>query len=583
MSNAQINLATTDFDAIETSLIEWLRTRPEWADYDFTVPGSAAALLIDICSGIAYKQNIQSNFALNERFLSTARLRSNVLRRAKELNYTPHSRVSATAQIKLKFTPSTYVDFIIIPAGTRFQAIGNDETYTFITLSTYSALKEDDYEVTVEVVQGDLLTYEWTVAQQQKFFVIPNPNVDISRLIVQVKDTASDMYWVDYSRNYNIVENNTDSTVYYVEEIEDQYFRIYFGDGYISKAVLPNSLVKITYLVSAGAAANNILSFQLLDRLDYEPTVEVVEASNGGQDLEEIESIKRYAPLCFYSQNRAVTAEDYEYLIMSRFPQITSVNAWGGEDNTPPQFGRVCISALTGGNYVLSDTLKSEISSIFDNNKIIGSKRLVWYDPVITQILPNIQIFYNPSFTSETISTLRIIVQNALIAYQERINKFKSVFNYSEFISFIKGLDRSFTDIICAINLSYSYLPSNFRNLQDISIQLFTKLVAGSLISTKYYNENNLLVYLKDSGDGVINEYTISESVEILTKSDVGSIDYTTGNISINGLTINSLFQSDTLDITVTPVEYNIAAKFQNIFNINATKSQISFVNNMAI
>ncbi len=582
MSNTQIELASTNFDDIEESLINWLKTRPEWKDYDFTVPGSASALLIDICSGIAYKQNIQSNFALGERFLSTARLRNNILRRAKELNYTPHSPISATATLRLQFNPTQLVDFVVIPSGTRFQANGNDSIYTFTTLSTYTALKEDNYIVDIEVVQGDYLSYEWTVSENQKYFVIPNPNVDISRLKVNVKQTTSDMFWTEYTRNYNVVENNSDSTVYYVEEIDKQYFQIYFGDGYVSKEIKEGNLVKINYLITAGSAANNILSFQLLDTLDYEPTVTVYEPSYGGQDIEEVESIKRYAPMALYSQNRAVTAEDYEYIIKSRFPQISSINTWGGEDNTPPLYGRVCISALTSGNYVLSESLKNEISSIFDDNKIIGSKRITWFDPIITQILTNMRIFYNPSFTTETPSTLRVLIQNSLVKYQEKINKFRSTFNYSDFIVFIKSLDRSFIDLICDISLNYSYLPDENSTFQQIDINLNTEIVTGSVISTKYYNENNLLVYLADDGYGSINEYTISDSSQILTKSNIGTVDYSTGIINIDDLKINSLFQSSTLDIRMDPVEYNIVAKYQNIFNINPTKSQIDFITNMA-
>ena len=582
MSNSQIDLATTNFDDIETSLRDWLKTRPEWASYDFSVPGSAGALLIDICAGIAYKQNVQSNFALGERFLTTSRLRNNVLRRAKELNYTSHSPISSVATLRIKFTPDSPIDFVVIPAGTRFQANGNDSTYTFTTLSTNTALKEDDYTVDIEVVQGEYLSYEWTVAQNQKYFVIPNPNVDISRLKVYVKATSSDAYWTEYERNVNIVENNPDSTKYYVEEIDNQYFRIYFGDDYMSKSVVQGNLVRIEYLVTDGAATNNILSFQLLDYLDYDPTIEVIEPAHGGQDIEEIESIKRYAPLGFYSQNRAVTAEDYEYLVKYNFPQISSITAWGGEENTPPLFGRVCISALTGGNYVLSETLKEEISSLFDGNKIIGSKRISWFDPVITQILTNMRIFYNPSFTTETPSTLRVLVQEALGEYEQRINKFRSTFNYTDFLSFVKGLDRSFIDLVCNISLNYSYVPIITRDFQDININLYTSLVPNSLISTKYYNENNLLVFLKDDGTGSINEYTMAETNEIMTKSAIGSIDYSTGSIDINDLKINALFQSDTLDIRVDPTEYNITAKYQNIFNINSIKSEIEFVTNAA-
>ena len=581
MATNQIELASTNFDDIESSLIAWLKSRPEWADYDFTVPGSASALLIDILSGMTYKQNVQSNFAMNERFLSTARLRSNVLRRAKELNYATHSPVSAKATLSLKFTPDGNPDFVVIPAGTRFQAVSDDITYIFSTLSTYTALKENDYTVQIEIVEGDQLTYEWTVAQGQKFFTIPNANVDISRMKVNVKYTDSDVYWTEYTRSYNIVENDADSTVYYVEEVDKQMFRIYFGDDYISKAILPGNIVQVNYLVSAGSVANNIVLFSLLDELDWEPEITVIEPANGGQDIEEIESIKRYAPLAFYSQNRAVIAGDYEYMIKNQFPQISTVNAWGGEENTPPLYGRVCISAMTGGNYVLSNALKEEISTLFDDNKIIGSKRISWFDPVIIQIVPNIRIFYNPAYTAETPTTLRALVQSSLLLYQERINQFRSTFNYSEFMRFVKELDRSFLDIICSISLNYSYVPVDLRVLQNISVKFNTQIQPNTLISSKYYNESNLLVYLKDDGYQNINEYTMSDTAQIITKSNIGTIDYATGEINIGDITINALFNSDFLDITVDPSDYNITSKFQNRFNINATKSTIDFVRSL--
>lgn len=582
MASNNIELASVNFNDIENSLIEWLKQDPQWKGYDFSVPGSASALLIDILSAITYKQNVQSNFALNERFLSTGRLRSNIIRRAKELNYTTHSPIAAKTTLRLKFVPENDEDFVVVPSGTRFQAQGTDDTYIFTTLSTYTALKENNYVVDVEAVQGDVLTYEWEVADNQKYFVIPNPGADISRLKVNVKYTKDDVYWTEYTRNNNIVTNDGNSTIYFIEETAKQYYRIYFGDGYIGKEIVSGNLVQIEYLVTKGSVANNIVSFQLLDTLDYVPTISVIEPSNGGQDIEEIDSIKRYAPLAFYAQNRAVVDSDYEYLVKSEYPQITSVTSWGGEENTPPLYGRVCLSAMTSGNYVLSNTLKEQIAKMFDDNKIIGSKRISWFDPVITQILTNMKVFYNPAYTVETPTTLRILIQTALLEYQTRINKFRSTFNYSDFISFIKSLDRSFGDVICDLALNFSYLPGNYESLQDINIQFNTEVQSGTLKSTRYYNENNLLVYLKDDGYGNINEYVESDGSEIIIKSNTGTIDYSTGHISISDITIHSLFQSETLDLQVIPINYNITAKFQNIFNINPTKSTIDIVKSLA-
>lgn len=575
MSNSQIELASVNFDDIESSLIDWLKQRPEWADYDFTVPGSASALLIDILCGITYKQNVQSNFAMNETFLSTARLRNNVLRRARELNYTTHSPVAASAKLRIKFTPADPVEFVIIPKGTRFQASGVDKVYTFITETNYTATRENDYTVDIDIVEGEYLNYQWTVSQNQKYFVIPNPAVDTTRLYVNVKYTKDDIYWTEYSKSKNIVDNNGESTVYYVEELDQQYFRIYFGDDYISKAIKPGNIVSVDYLCTSGSVANNIVLFDLMDYFEYPYTVETIQPSHGGQDVEAIDSIKRYAPLSFYSQNRAVVDTDYEYLVKENFPQISSVSVWGGEDNTPPLFGRVCMSAITGGNYVLSNSLKSEIASLFDNNKIIGSKRISWFDPVVIQILTNLKIFYNPAFTAETPTSLRLHLQEALLEYQNRINRFRNTFNFSDFVTFIKSLDRSFIDVICDIALNYSYVPTSYTDLQTISVEYNVGLKPNTLKSSRYYNENNILAYLKDDGMGNVNEYTLTETAEIMLKSNIGSVDYNTGFVNISDITIHSLFQSEYLDIEVVPSTYNVSAKHQIVFNLNGIKSQI--------
>jgi hypothetical protein len=567
MSVSTLNLASLDFNTIANDLKTFFKNKPEWADYDFESEGLATTLLMDIHSAITYKLNVYANAELNETFLSTARTRDAVVRKAKMLNYRIQSASGADAKLKLTFAPTTYPAQIIIPKYTRFSAQDmNGNSFNFLTMQTYYCYPDNEYNYTVEieVVQGDLYNYNWKVANNQKVFTIPNKGVDTRRMQVQVKSSESDLNWVTYTENNNIVDNNENSTIYYIQEGANELFEIYFGDDKSGKAIKDGNIIQVTYNVTEGANGNSLTSFTLLDTLDFECEVETVRPSSNGKDIESISSIKRYAPMFRNSAGRAVNADDFAAIIKQKVPQIDKISTWGGEENIPALYGKVCISAITISDYELGDTLKEQISSLFDSNNIVGSKQLYWVDPQIINLIPSLQVYYN-STSSLSKSDLELILRYGISVFNTSERSFNYEFDLTTFTEFLKGLNSAFLDIIVENKLQYNTLDYSYIN--NLNIKFQNAITTKSLMSNKYYNDNNLIAFLKDDGRGYINEYVNNNGVDVVSKSQVGTIDYN-GRVQINELTINQLLGDSYFRINVTPESNKIVTSQNVLLNI---------------
>ena len=577
MSVSILNLASLDFNTIANDLKTFFKNKPEWKDYDFESEGLATTLLMDIHSAITYKLNIYANAELNETFLSTARTRDAVVRKAKMLNYRIQSANGADATLRLTFAPTTYPAQIIIPKYTRFSAQDiNGNNFNFLTMQTYYCYPDNEYNyvVDVEVVQGDQYTYNWKVANNQKIFTIPNKGVDTKRMIVQVKSSESDLNWVTYTESKNIVDNNENSIVYFVQEGAGELFEIYFGDDKVGKAIKDGNIIQVTYNVTEGLKGNNLTQFNLLDTLDFDCTVETVRPSSNGKDIESIASIKRYAPMNRNASGRAVNAEDFAAIIKQNIPQIDKISTWGGEENSPALYGKVCISAITSSDYELSDSLKEQVSNLFDNNNIVGSKQLYWVNPQIVDLIPNLQVYYN-STTSLSKSDLELILRYGINVFNSSERSFNYEFDVTTFTEFLKGLNAAFLDIIVENKMQYNTI--NYNHIINLSIKFQNAIVAGSVISNKYYNSDNLIAYLKDDGKGNINEYVNNNGIDVISKASVGSVNYD-GTVHINELEVHQLLGDSYFRINITPESNKIITSQNVLLNIPYDTATINLI-----
>lgn len=577
MSVSTLNLASLDFNTIANDLKEFYKNKPEWSDYDFESEGLATTLLMDIHSAITYKLNVYANAELNETFLSTARTRDAVVRKAKMLNYRIQSAIGADAKLRLTFSPNTYPAQIIIPKYTKFNAQDiNGNSYNFLTMQTYYCYPDNEYNyiIDIDVIQGDQKEYNWVVGNNQKIFTIPNQGVDTKRLSIQVKQNESDVNWVNYIESSNIINNNENSTVYFVQEGADELFEFYFGDGIIGKEIKDGNIIRLVYNVTVGSKGNNLTQFNLLDTLDYNCIVETVQPSANGKDIESIASIKRYAPMYRNSAGRAVNAEDFESIIKQNINQIDKISTWGGEDNIPALYGKVCISALTSSNYELSDTLKEQVNNLFDGNNIIGSKQLYWIDPQIIDLVTNLQVYYNPA-TNLSKSDLELILRYGINVFNKSERSFNYEFDLTTFTEFLKGLNKDILDIIVENKIQYNTI--NYSHINNLNIKFQNSIIPNSLISNKYYNDNNLIAYLKDNGNGSINEYVNNNGIDVVSKANIGNINYN-GIVQINDLYINQILGDNYFRITITPESNKIKTSQNVLLNIPYDTATINLI-----
>lgn len=576
-----LEIISQDFDTIRASIVEWLKADSRFADYNFDVEGTSTALLLDILASFAYKNNIYTNAAFNEVFLTTAKTRNAIIRSAKELNYNIASPTAARAELNLKFYPTEYVSSISIPKYTKFSASIDSTTYDFATTEAYTVTPDElnNYEIDIDIVQGSAQTYTWTVANNQKVFTLPNTNIDTSLLKVFVKQNASDTLYTEYTKNTNITEATENSYIYFIQEGADEYFEIYFGDDVCGKSIADGNIIYIEYILTDGPDANGIKAFDLSSNLSYEPTISVNSMSQGGKDIETTDSIKFYAPKNYETQERAVTDTDYQVLVKQNFTQIDSLNAWGGEDNDPPYYGYVCLSALTKSNYQLSDNLKSKISDSFANNYIIGSKRIKWVDPEIIYLLTDINIYFNRKATTQSPQELVDTVIDSIGVYEDNyIANYKKTFKYTPFNNYIKSLDDSFTDVNSSIELQSKIQPS-LGTSSDYKISFLNSLISGSFISDAFYDENSRICYLDDDSSGNIRKYTIIDNVKTFLNLNAGTINYTTGIVNINSLNIKNLYTSDNVfKVKVTPTTFNIVSSLNMILKFDTDNSSINVI-----
>lgn len=572
-----INTLSLNPTEIKVDLIEFFKNNPTWSSYNFEQDLSTTSLMMDILSAVTYKQNVYLNATLNETFLSTAKTRDAVVRKAKMMNYTPKSSNCANATVTLTFEPTNSPQQIIIPRGTRFEGSSNSGNLSFITLQTYICTPDIDfnYNINIDLYQGDLLNFTYIVSNSQKIFTVPNTGVDISKLVVNVKSNESDTNWVEYLPSNNIV-NTSSNNVYFIQEGGDQHFEIYFGDGQTSNKVSDGNIISVDYIVTQGINGNSVTSFNLVDTLAYTPTISLVKSSENGFDIESIDSIKFYAPRFRNTQGRAVNAEDFEAIIHSSVPEIYSVSTWGGEENVPAYYGKVCISALTSSNYILSDFLKSKVNSLFNSNNIIGSKQLKWVDPEIINIIPSLQVYYNSNINI-TPTDLEYMLRYGIYTYNnQKLNAFNSSFNITEFVAYLKSLNSYINDIILKTTLQNQIV--DYANTNSIYINYQNGLQTGSIISNSYYNEDNIICYLADDNKGNINEYTTTNDVPTILRANVGLVNYGLGTINIDNMVFSAILGDTVLRINSTNSTNKLISTQNVMLTLDSQQSKITLV-----
>lgn len=572
MQNKKITTVDLDFDDIKQNLKTFLKSQTTFQDYDFE--GSSLSVLLDVLAYNTHYNALYTNLAVNESFLDSASKRSSVVSRAKEIGYIPGSAKCATAIVDITVSNTTSTPTVLtLPKNSVFTTTVDGNQYNFYTIEDNTAgVNSGTYTFSNIVLrEGTPLSYKYSVSENQRY-IIPNTDVDKSTIAVKVQASASSSSFTTFINQENILNISSTDNVFFIKEIEDEFLELEFGNGVIGTALQIGNIVNIEYFVSNKSAANGarLFNYQGSTLLGGIVTATTLSAAAGGVDKEDIDTIRFNAPRAYSAQNRGVTANDYKSIILTNYDEAQSVNVWGGEDNIPPVYGKVFISIKPKStntlttfekNYVVNNILKPR-------NVVTITPEIV--DPEYIDLLLNTTVYYNPKNTTKTENQLKTLVRDTITSYNDNyLDSFDGIFRFSQYSKLIDSAEESIVSSITTIKLRREVEPK-YNLSANYNIELVNPIynaeVAEQAVTTTgfYLAGYDQIMYLEDlplgndSGTFRIYYNDIDLNKQYLAGT-IGTIKYSTGTITIKGLTVTGI-ASDTWDFIIKPQSNDVVS-----------------------
>ena len=592
----KLDISELDFDTIKDNLKTFLSQQDEFRDYNFE--GSGMSVLLDVLSYNTHYLGYNANMLANEMYLDSADLRSSVVSLAKQVGYTPTSATCSTANINVVVNNGVGSS-ITMSRGTKFTSSVNGQSYTFVNNADISVIPGDGVYTfsNVELKEGSLLNFKYTAntTDIDQRFLIPNDNVDTTTLTVKIQNSSSDSITNTYSLANGITALDSTSKVYFLQEVEDGRYEVYFGDGVLGRAVADGNIVILDYIVCNTDAANGASSFTLSGTLDGFANVTITTNSGaaGGSDQESISSIKYNAPRDYTAQDRAVTAEDYKVLVKSLYANAQSVQVYGGEDAEPVAFGKVYISIKAKSGSNLTTTTKTSIVQSL-KSYAVASVTPVIIDPETTFITLATSFKYNSSVSTLALSTLEANVLNSITTYNnDTLENFTGMYRHSALSTLIDSTDSSILSNVTTVRM-YKYITPTLNEGLKYTLSFNNAFFnphsghnssAGGIVSSTGFKINDDLSlnehFLDDDGAGNLRVYYLSGTTRIYTSSAYGTVNYTTGQIVLTSAHITSISNVDGLASTrvrifATPNSNDIVPVRNQILEIDTTNSTVS-------
>jgi hypothetical protein len=525
----RLRVTELDFDTIKSNLKNFLKNQNEFSDYDFD--GSGLSVLLDILAYNTHYNAYYLNMIANESFLDTALLRNSVISHAKKFGYVPRSATASRATINFTVNSlNSDPGSLTLPRGYVFlSSILDNKVYNFVTLEDVTVSKTGTNFVfsDLKIYEGSLNRYSFTHSESsnpKQIFSIPDDNIDTSTLKVTVQQSSSNTESISYSLATDVLSLTANSTVYFLQESLNSRYEIYFGNDILGKKIPDGGIVNVSYLSTNGSVANKANNFVGTATVSSYGNFGVtpVAASSGGSEKESVDQIKFAAPLQFTSQNRAVTKNDYVKLIQQRYPQFDAVNVWGGEENDPPVYGKVFISAKPKLGFEVSNTEKDYfINEVVKPISVLTvSPEFVDADYNYIKILST--VYYDPTKTDLNLSTLQSKVTNAINSFSNlNLNKFNSIFSSSKLRTNIDNSDNSIESNELEMFLSKRFRPvlSQTNNYTlDFGVELSRGTTLDNFYSSPTFTtlDENLIertCFLEE----IPSSFTGVESITVLT------------------------------------------------------------------
>lgn len=588
-----------DFDQIKTSIKDYLRANSTFTDFDFE--GSNFSVLIDTLAYNTYITAFNSNMVVNESFLDSATVRENVVSLARNIGYVPRSRTAAKAQVSFNVSTTANTPTLTLQAGLVCVGSVDNSSYTFsipddISANVVSGVASFN---NIDIYQGTFLTKQFVVdGSLDQRFILNNSFIDTSTISVYVKGINDSGLGVEYSSVDNILNVDSSSRIYLLQEVQDEKYELLFGDGLIGQKLENNAVITVNYIVTDGEEGNGASSFSFSGSIRNANngainigSVSVItnQSSQNGSEIESIDSVKYFAPRIYSSQYRAVTSRDYEAIIKKIYPDTESVAVIGGEELDPPEFGSVSISIKPKNGTFVSDFNKEQIKNKLKQYSISGINQKI-IDLKLLYVEIDSSIYYNYSQVS-AVESLKTKVVNSLTEYSNSVdlNSFGGRFKYSKVLQIIDNTDTSITsnitkvrirrDLMAMIN-QFSQYELCFGNKFHINSDGFNIKSTGFKISADLDT-----VYLTDipNSDGKTGILSIVKplsdgTIRIVAKS-AGTVDYVKGEIKLGTINIISTSkENNIIEIQAFPESNDVLGLRDLYLNFSISKSTINMV-----
>ena len=582
-----INFTNLDFDQIKQSLKDYIQSNSDFTDYDFE--GSNLSTILDVLAYNTYITSYNANMLSNEVFIDSATLRENVVSLARNIGYIPRSKKSSRA------TVSFFVDIssvsptpanLTLKAGPVATTGGRFNGQSFVfgipedkTVSVIDGIASFD---DIEVYEGSYLSQSYVYSTRNPFqkFILPNVGIDLDSLVVTVRPSIDSSVSTKYTRQDELFDSvtksviNKNSNIYFIQETESEQYEVIFGDGVFGKALVDGNIIEMTYIVTNGSDGNGVNSFTFSGSVSYvRNSVEIfvtsgislissVLPSSGGESIESIDSIRKYAPQVYTTQNRALSANDYEILIPNKiYPETESISVFGGEELIPPQYGKVFISIKPRNGDFVPNLIKENIKRDLRRYSVAGIVPEI-LDLKYLFIETNSKVYYNTNLAPSA-SFVSTKVQRDLTSYAEssELNKYGARFKYSRFLKVIDSSHESVTSNITTVEMRRD-LRLATSEVAEYAIgfgnEFHVKSMNGFNIRSSAFRVLNINtdVYLYDVPDstaekGQISLFSLDEgsSTPVIQRRNVGVIDYKKGRITLDPINIVSGKTKDNVDI----------------------------------
>ena len=583
MANGFLTTTQLDLSSYKTSLKNYLRQQGQFADYDFE--GSNMSVLLDVLAYNTYQNALYLNMIGSEMFLDTAQLRESLVSHAKELNYVPRSRTSATITLNVTVPVAAGTpDTLTVPKYFKIQGKDNsgNGTYYFTTNEPTILTRASGYTAEVDFYEGIESTEVFTYGRR---VIISSEDIDVDSITVFVRNSVEDNTQTEWVRANDLFGLTATDKVFFIQGAEDFKYEITFGNNLVGQALTPGNIVYVQYRISSGAEANGITRFSAVDSVEGNSTevalVNTTDKTTSGSYQESNESIRFNSAKYFQTQERAITSSDFVSLIKTNFPSLKNVIAYGGEEESPPRFGKVLISAIPFDGDIVSDPVKIKIQTFAKTRTTLSIDPIV-VDPDFIYVDLESIVKYNVSSTTKTSGQIISAVETAIVNYASlTLDDFNSDLRFSKLVKAIDDSDFSIISNETKLRLVKRITPEpnitftatwTFENalLDDYTGKRYT--TERPVIQSTPFTYNGFQVTIEDNGLGQL--FVVSSDIDPVS---CGTVDYATGTVNITSLLVDS-YDENYIKIYALPKNLDIETATNKVLSLEQEDIAISTI-----